>query len=443
MAGGSFFSRFTKKTVNAFVTVVSPSQSNFADLFSTRGNVTASQLIANWETVPSLFTVENYLSDKCASIPVKVVKPSGRESKNSPIWPLIDDPNPHQSWRELIKQFFIYHGITGNAYLYGVKADGLDGYSSLYCLPVEKVEVILSLSKSLPHWMNEVAGYKVNIGGKYYTLPTDAVLHEKQVSLRYDDGSWVYGMSKYIPGDVNIRELKAIHNAKTSIIENRGALGFVTNESEVPDADRSKEVKEKLSRSYGLQDDQDKIIVTTEKLRWQQMALGIQELQLIENAKFTFDEICQMNGISPIIFNSAGAPYANQKDASKDVMTKVIKPRVESFYQSLSAFLNDYLAGDQIVPDWSQVEEMQDDRKIMTDLVTRQIESSIITPKEGREQLYPGLDEREDTPDKFMRKSALVPFDEPVTAPMQMSNSNNSENTDEPDKENEDGNGQE
>jgi hypothetical protein len=252
----------------------------------------------------------------------------------------------------------------------------------------------------------------VNIGGKYYTIGAESVLHEKQVTLRYDDGSWAYGMSKYIPGDVNIRELKAIHSAKTSIIENRGALGFVTNESELPDVDQSKAVKEKLAASYGLQEGQDKIIVTTEKLRWQQMALGIQELQLIENAKYSFDEICQMNGFDPVIFSTTGSTFANKKEATKELMAKVIRPRVEMFYKALSLFLNDYVKGDEIVPDWSQVEEMQDDRKIVTDLVTRQVESALITPKEAREIL--GYDEREDTPDKFMRKSALVPFDEPV-----------------------------
>lgn len=412
MAGNSFFSRFAKKTVNAFVTVVSPSQSTFADLFSTRGNVTASQLIANWETVPDVFKIENFLSDKCATIPVKVVKPSGRNADNSPLWKIIENPNQHDSWYEFVKKHFIYYGVTGNSYMYGVKAEGLPGVSSIYCLPVEKVEIILLLAKSLPHWMNEIAGYKVNIGGKYYTIGAESVLHEKQVSLRYDDGSWAYGMSKYIPGDVNIRELKAIHSAKTSIIENRGALGFVTNESELPDVDQSKAVKEKLAASYGLQEGQDKIIVTTEKLRWQQMALGIQELQLIENARYSFDEICQMNGFDPVIFSTTGSTFANKKEATKELMAKVIKPRVEMFYKELSLFLNDYVKGDEIVPDWSQVEELQDDRKIVTDLVTRQVESALITPKEAREIL--GYDEREDTPDKFMRKSALVPFDEPV-----------------------------
>lgn len=380
--------------------------------------VNDSQLISNFETIPQLFTITDYLASKIANIPVKVVKKSGRPAPNSELNKLIEEPNQYQSFNELIKLFFAYYEPMGNAYLYGIKPTGMDQVTKLYCLPTDKVRIVLLRDKSLPSWMNEVAGYQVNIGGKEYNLPPDMVLHERYMSLRYDDGSWIYGMSKYIPGDAINKELKAIHEAKVSIVTQRGALGFVTNESENPDPDQSREVKEKLQSSYGLGTSQHKIIVTTEKLKWQQMALGVQELQLIENAKYSFDKLCQLSGFDPVIFSTDGSTFANKKEATKDLMLKVIKPKVDSFYKSLSAFLGEGYGGDEIVPDWSQVEELADDTSKMTDMLTKQIESMIITPKKAYEILYGDIEnEDEAPPDEYFRKTSLVPVEAPETPP--------------------------
>lgn len=409
------FSRFIKKAANNFyVTVVSPSNSKFSDIFGSP-SLSASQLIANFETIPDLFKITNFIADKCSQIPIKVVKRNGKDSSNADLLRLIDSPNNYQSWGELVKTFFSYYEPLGNSYLYGIKPDGMRVISQIYCLPADKIQVVLLRDKSLPAWLNEVAGYQVTIGGVDYNLPPDMVLHERYVSLRYDDGSWVYGMSKYIPGDKINRELKAIHDAKTSIIEQRGALGFITNESEMPDPEQSKEVKEKLKAStgYGVLGDQDKVIVTTEKLRWQQMALGVQELQLIENAKYSFNSLCQMNGFDPVIFSTEGSTFANKKEAIKEMTLKVIKPKVDNFYSSLNTWIGAGFNGDMIVPDWSKVEEMQEDRKAMTELLTKQIGSMIITPKKAQEILYGEIDSENEPPDYYFRTTNLVPALQP------------------------------
>ncbi len=407
-----FFKRLLRKSApNYYVTVVNTKSPAGWDIFSNRGQVTNDNHIANFESIPQLFAITNYITDKISNIPVKVVSRTGKDKPGSPVYKLIETPNGYQSWGELIKTHFSYYELSGNGFLYGIKPDGFgDMVTQLICLPVEKTEVILLLDKSLPAWMNEVAAYRVNIGGKYYTLDAGMVLHERYVSLQYNDGSWVYGMSKYVPGDKINKELKAIHNAKTSIIEQRGALGFITNESEMPDEVQTKLVKEKLFGSYGLGADQDKVIVTTEKLKWQQMALGIQELQLIENAKYSFATLCQINGFDPVIFSTEGSTFANKETAERDLTRKVLKPKVDNFYKALSVFLGEWYGGDQIVADWSKVEELQDDREKLTNMLIKQIDYSIITPYEASEMIYGEPDAENPPPDEYFLKSGLKPL---------------------------------
>lgn len=434
------FKIIRKAASNVYVTVVSPSQHNFSDYLHPSGIANFANIIATWETVPKIFSITDFITNEIANIPVKVVKPSGREAKNSELWRLIENPNHYQSWQELIKSYMTSYEILGNSFFYGMKPEGFgDMVTSLYCLPTDKVEIILEGSKQLPAWMNRVKGYKARIGGVEYNLPATDVLHQKYVTMRYDDGSWIWGMSKYVPGDKVARELKAIHDAKCSIVESRGALGVFSNESEMPDKEQTKLVQEKLKSAFGVGEDQDKWIVTTEKLKFQSISANIQELQLIENAKYSFDDLCFMSGFDPVIFSTDGSTFANKAEARKSYVRKVLKPKVENLYQNLSVFLSAGYGSDMIVPDWSKVEELQDDREKTTKVLASQIENMIITPKEAREILYEGMEtDHDNVPDTFFRRSSLVPWDQ---ADQPTPVNPNEPNPDNPDNQNDGNNG--
>ena len=98
MAGKFPFSRLFQKAASNYYVTVFPNQPNFSNIFSTRGNVTADQLVSNFETIPDIFSVENNLAEFYAHLPVKVVKKSGKEAKNSELYKLIEEPNPFESW---------------------------------------------------------------------------------------------------------------------------------------------------------------------------------------------------------------------------------------------------------------------------------------------------------------------------------------------------------
>ncbi len=405
--------KIIKKSVqnSSVLSVASP---KFTDIFGNKeGDTSHIALIENLETVPQLFSVLEFLTKRITRIPIKVVSSKGKDKPDSELWNLIKSPNNYQSFNELIKLDTVYYEITGNSFMYGIKPDGMKQVTQLWELPVDKTQIILKYEHSLPAWMNEVLLYQSTIGGKIYNLSAEMVLHERYFSLRYDNGAWAWGISKYVPGSKINTELKAIHDAKTSIITQRGALGFITNESENPDPEQSKLALDKLkdASGYGLGSDQDKIILSTEKLRWQQMALGIQELQLIENAKYSMAQLCEINGFDPVIFSTEGSTFANKREAIRSAMFDVIVPMVNNRYESLSEFLSEGYGGDRIEADWSQVEEIQEDRKSLTDILIKQIEYSVITPRKANEELYGdiGLPDDKLPPDEYMRSTRLVP----------------------------------
>ena len=157
-------------------------------------------------------------------------------------------------------------------------------------------------------------------------------------------------------------------------------MGIISNDSEFPDLEQTQIVKDRLKQQFGLSGDQDKFIVTTQKLSWQQMSLNVQELQLIENAKYSFEKLCQLSEFDPVIFTADGSTFANKTEAIKDLYKNVIKTDVDDIYDTLNEWLSPLYGGDKIVPDWNKVQELENDKKIFTDMLTKQIEYSLITP---------------------------------------------------------------
>lgn len=415
----SLFKEPLFRTKGATSRAVSPKDANSWIKISGNGftHQTASPttILKDFETIPDLFIITDYLASQIANIPTKLVKPSGKPSNNADLAKLVRQPNYYQNWNELIKTFFSYYELLGNGYMYGIVPDGMGILSELYSLPADKTQVVLLQDKKLPNWMNEIVGYEVETGGNRYQLQADTVLHKRYVTMRYNDGSWVYGISKYIPGDKINQELKSIYDAKVSIIDHRGAFGVLSNESQMPNPEASKAVQDKLKANLGVKGNQDKYIVTTEKLSWQQMSMNVQELQLIENAKYDFEKMCQLSGFDPVIFSTEGSTFANKEIATKDLYKRVIVPKVNDFYNDLNEWISPYFGGDKIEPDWANVDELGDDKNELMARLEKQINIGMITPFKANELFYGEGDQTKDNPppDEYYIRTSLKSVIEP------------------------------
>jgi phage portal protein BeeE len=182
----------------------------------------------------------------------------------------------------------------------------------------------------------------------------------------------------------------------------------------MPDEEQTKQVQQRLG-DYGLRGGQKKVIVTTQKLRWEQMSLGVQELQLIENAQYSFERLCQLSEFDPVIFSTEGSTFANKEQAIKDLYKNVIKGDVDELYENINSFISPGYGGDKIVPDWDKVQELESDKKVYTDMLTKQIEAAIITPLKANEILYGEGNYPADNPppDEYFTRSTLKKINEP------------------------------
>lgn len=341
------------------------------------------QLESLYIGLPDARIIEDWIGDNVAKIPIGVYDYKGNELFDTPLNQLLEEVNPEQNWSEFTKELFVLFGLTGNMF---AKRNDDTGY--LYSLLTSDVTIQLLKAKTLPEYMNVVAGYSIEIGGEYYPIPYQEMFHMKMASLGSQNGLWAYGSSPYFAGTQPIKSLEANYSSRVSTIRDRGALGFITNDSELPNKEQSKVAQEAL-RSKGLTEDKDKWVVTTEKLRWQQMSLGLTELQLIENLNQDFDVMCQLRGLDPLLFKAGDTAFTNQIQVRKKAMNNVIIPTTHKFYTKFNEWIRPYYGGLKLMPKYHELPEYAEITQDISNKAIAEVQAGIITKENAYYMLYP------------------------------------------------------
>jgi phage portal protein BeeE len=241
-----------------------------------------------------------------------------------------------------------------------------------------------------------------------YPIVESDMFHIKTPQLKGENGLWAWGTSPYSAAIPVIEALESNYSSRVSLIRDRGALGMLTNESEIPDKEATKEVQDALNE-YGTMKGQKKYIATPEKLKWHQMSLNTQELQLIEQGTHDFGMMCSLRGLDPLIFNASGSTYANQEQGIKESYRRSIIPFVQMLYNKLEPFTKFHFGGLSFSPDWASVEELQDGGTEFSTKVIAELSAGILSPAQAFEMLYEETDMKfEGTTEEDKMKDRLL-----------------------------------
>jgi len=342
-----------------------------------------SQLASLYTTLVEIRIIEDYVSNAISKIPVKVMKGNREVKGMTPLHLLIDKANPTQSWQEVSKEALVWFGLTGNLFL-----TMQDEY--FYSLSSAEMKINLGLPVHLPEYQNYIQGYSIETMGEYYDLPIDTVFHMKTSQLNSANGMWVWGSSPYSAAIPNIETLEANYSARVSMIQDRGALGILTNKSQIPDKAATKEVQDALSE-YGITKGKKKYIATPEQLEWQQMSLNVEELKLIEQLGTDFAKLCQLRGIDPVIFSAENSTYANQAEAEVGTLKRAIVPVATQFYGKLEEFTKQHFSGHYFAPDLEAIPELQELGTEQSAKIISEVQAGLLTKEQAMEILYPDM----------------------------------------------------
>ncbi|MEM4554854.1 MAG: phage portal protein [Candidatus Anstonellaceae archaeon] len=319
-----------------------------------------------FESNSNLFAVIDFIAGKAAKVPFVLYRldATGRRHQvraNHPLLSLLEKPNSLMGRSEFLKLLYSFRLVHGNAYVFGPRLS--DGRAlELWVLPSHLVNLV-----SGGHF-EPVKKYTVQtVVGTQYELDAQDVCHIRNVNLNWDNGENLLGLSPLEPLKETLRKMRANYEAQEAQMKNGGALGALYEDPSDSYAQLTPEqrdlaqrlVDERINGSSNV----GRVIYLSTKHGYINFGLSSREMQLIEDAKFSLQDICRVYHLPSILLLDDAATYNNLQTARKAAYTDAILPLVEEFVDKFNAWIVPSF-GDGLILDYdtSQIEELQTDK---------------------------------------------------------------------------------
>jgi HK97 family phage portal protein len=263
--------------------------------------------------------------------------------------------------------------VTGNAFVHITKGVGM-GYE-MKCLRSKDVEIAVTGRNELHH-------YRYCDNGMEYRFDLEEILHIKLENLLDgDDEQKYYGISPLQAAWSTVVSSNEIFKAEASIFKNRGVVGLISNDSERPALPSDLEkLQESFQGRAGGAENFNKVLVTNQNVRYIQMGMSPQDLQLIANQREKLRILCSVFGLDSKLFGDGeNSTYNNVNEAQKAAYLQVYIPVRQKINYELSNFLNPILRTDYYIEISRNQIEVLAEEKTIDQLIVEKINIDEIT----------------------------------------------------------------
>jgi HK97 family phage portal protein len=328
-----------------------------------------------------VYSIISRIVQKAKEIPVQlVVGPDEKIVTRGKLFDILNKPSKATSRDEFFELGMTFLLSSGNAIAYlnapiGFNADDLTLLypQNITVNTTEREKQIIPLS------------YEYNIGTKNYeSILAENISHIKNVNpTEYGlDNYW--GLSPIQAAYLSVISVQNLDTANASILENRGAIGILSNESEIvlspEEADKH---QKRLDARMGGATDFNKIIQSGAKVKYQPIGLSPADLKIIESRVMKLRDLCNAFSADSSLFNDPqNKTFSNRKDANKALYTDAVIPTLNKFLNIFEPIVKAQSKKDgkkyKIKVDLSNIPALQQDRKEKS-IQAKNISSAIIT----------------------------------------------------------------
>ena len=270
---------------------------------------------------------------------IQLKNESLEEVENTPLNELLNRPNKHQTFAQLIELLMIYRDVTGNSYLYKVKNPETNQTISLHILPGDRTRIIGGT------YTEPIAGYRLDQITRD-VLPPEKVLHWKYPNPEWrEDGSHLYGMPPLKPLVKVISGDNAAIEAQMHAFINEGIKGILTGTKEDNiefDADQAKILLEKFAKNYGPKN-KGKVTFNRAPLDFVKIGESPVDLGAIDARRLNKEDIANVFKMHPALLTSDASTLNNMQASIKALVTQSVLPDINDFRELINA---------QLVPDF-------------------------------------------------------------------------------------------
>lgn len=377
------------------------------------------QLIQNsYESNVDCYSVINRIIDTGKVLPF-IIETQNRDGSwdvvmDSELHSLMANPNTVKgySWQDIIEQKLLYLLVTGNDYTVGIVPEGFRTIAELDVLPSNYVTVQTSGNFFLPDtkYTFELDRTKAMFDGSQllhtrYFNPGVQSVQETQI-----------GMSPIQAASKVVQVGNDRWSADANLLQNRGAIGLVTDKSERPmTATEAEQVQNAFQRDTAGTRNFGKVKVTNKNLSYVQLAMSSVDLQLIEKGVINLRALCNVYGLDSSLFNDpANKTFNNRKEAEKALYTNAVLPNLDKIVKGFNQWLVPSFFPNQrarMRVDVSNIQALQEDFHEKAKTFSLLKTSGIITANQAARELNQPESDDENA-DKLIVSNSLIPLED-------------------------------
>ncbi len=328
---------------------------------------------------------------------------TGNYATDDKLMKLLKKPNPIQTDRQFRSQVYSFIQLYGYCPVmmsrpYGFK--DAEDITSLWIIPPNFVNITTNSKymKAKTH-MDMIDSINFVYDGETTELDKRNMYIFTDLSTNFDN--LAIPDSRLISLKYPMNNIIKNFEARGTIAEKRGAIGILSNSrhdniSTLPMTTQEKENLQRDYAQYGMKKNQWQLIITNAALSYQQMAMPVRDMMLLEMQTADVMTIADAYGYpSVLLANEKGTTYSNQEGAERKFYQDVIVPECENYTEQLNDMLQLDQRGIGISYDYTWLPSLQEDEKLKASVrliqgkaVIQEFQANAITWNEMREGLY-------------------------------------------------------
>jgi HK97 family phage portal protein len=286
-----------------------------------------------------VYMIVNRIATSTAAIDRVIVNDDGEPVDNSFIAEQLNAPNDQQSLIDFYEELYEYLLLTGNVFIKRTASIGGLGYSYEVVVSSEVEINADATGKPISY------DYTRPDGRILKGIPAEDILHIKTSNVvNVDNTDILYGLSPLQAAWVIVMSSQEKLKADAAIFKNRGIVGILTNATDNAMLPKERErLQKEFDDEVGGSDKYNKIKVSTARLQYIQTGMSPTDLKLLEGVMQSLRMLCNIYGISSILFNdNENSTYNNVVEAKRAAYTDAFLPLAEKVDIKLSEWLNTF-----------------------------------------------------------------------------------------------------
>lgn len=317
-------------------------QSFFSSLWGGVGAVPRETYPGQWQTngpsrgVPksplahsAVYTCINNIASDISKLPLRVMRPrdsgQGREPHfNHPLTRLFNKPNSYQTSLQFLQHYLASKLWTGNAYVILFR-DGRNVVESMHVLDPTTVTPAVTTDGSV--WYLVKADRLNRLEADTY-IPARDIIHDRAVTLFHP----LIGVSPLYAAAVSASIGNNISANSEMFFQNMSrASGTLTAPAEIPPATADRLKREWDNNYSGL--GFGKVAVLGSGLEWKPLTINAVDAQLIEQLRFTVEDIGRVYRVPNFMLGETKLTYRNSEQLARMYYQGCLSYHIEALEQ--------------------------------------------------------------------------------------------------------------